>query len=98
MGIKNDYSVVEKIIGKMRLIDSAIMENIKGFEKLMEKIGTPEFDKLLNDFGSAELLTDEERKQMQEIFTEHWEMTKTKADAVLKRSSVNRATASKCHR
>ena len=64
------------------------MENIKNFEKLMKKIGTPEFDKLLNDFGSTEHLTDRERKQMQEIFTKHWEMTKTKVDAALKRSSV----------
>ena len=64
------------------------MENIKNFEKLMEKIGTPEFDKLLNNFENIEHLTDEERKQMQEIFTKHWEMTKVKVDAALKRRSV----------
>ena len=64
------------------------MENVEKFEKLMAKIGTPEFEKLLDEFGNTGNLTDKERKQMQEIFTKHWEMTKTKVDAVLKRHSV----------
>ena len=63
------------------------MENIKKFEKLMKKIGTPEFDKLLDEFDTDNL-TDKERKQMQEIFTKHWEMTKIKVDAALKRNSI----------
>ena len=63
------------------------MENVKNFEKLMEKIGTPEFDKLLDEFGTNNL-TNKERKQIQEIFTKHWEVTKIKIDAALKRNSI----------